>query len=96
MTLDQDLYEQWIAGDFTKCVLQAQNNAKLLKAKEMAEAMGMKEGEDFFCIYDSCRTELKPEFVDENGVGRTLTCIGFRPMDSEVIDQIGKKYHLYT
>lgn len=27
--------------------------------------------------------------------GRTLTVIGFRPMDSEVVDQIGRKYHLY-
>lgn len=36
------------------------------------------------------------EEIDENDIGRTLTCIGFKPMDSEVIDKIGKKYHLYT
>ena len=59
-------------------------------------ALGMKEGEDYFLIRDNCYTELTPEEVDENGVGRTLTCIGFRPMDAGVIDQIGKKYHLYT
>ena len=57
----------------------------------MAEELGMKEGEDFFCIYDSCRTELEPE---EDG--RTLTVIGFKPMDSEIIDKIGRKYHLYV
>ena len=92
---DKDLYEQWIDGEFTKCILEARNRNQLLKAKTMAEEMGMKEGIDFFLIRDNCRTELEPEEVDENGVGRTLTCIGFRPMDSEVIDKIGKKYQLY-
>lgn len=95
LTFDKDLYEQWIDGEFTKCVLRAKNKNQLLKAKTMADEMGMKEGEDFFCIYDSCRTELNPEFTDENGIGRTLTCIGFRPMESEMIDKVGKKYHLY-
>lgn len=96
LTFDKDLYDQWIDGSFTKCVLQAKNKNHLLKAKTMAEEMGMKEGEDFFLIKDNCYTELEPEEIDENGIGRTLTCIGFRPMDSEVIDKIGKKYHLYT
>ena len=41
-------------------------------------------------------TELTPEEIDENGVGRTLTCIGFRPMEETVIDQIGRKYQLYN
>ena len=95
LTFDKDLYEQWINDSFTKCVLEARNRNQLLKAKTMAEEMGMKEGIDFFLIKDNCRTELEPEEVDENGVGRTLTCIGFRPMDSEVIDKIGKKYQLY-
>lgn len=53
--------------------------------------MGMEEGTDFFCIYDDCRTEIQPE--EENGT--TLTVIGFRLMDSEIIDRIGKKYQLY-
>ena len=96
LKFDLDLYEQWINGSFTKCVLRAKNKNQLLKAKTMAEELGMKEGEDFFCIYDACRTELEPEEFDENGIGRTLTVIGFRPMDSEVIDKISKKYHLYT
>ena len=94
--LDKDLYEQWINGSFTKVVLQARNKNHLLKAKTMAEEMGMVEGEDFFLIKDNCLTELEPEEIDENDVGRTLTCIGFKPMDSEIIDKIGKKYHLYT
>lgn len=93
--IDKDLYEQWIDGEFTKCVLQARNKNQLLKAKTMAEEIGMLEGEDFWCIRDNCHTELEPEEFDENGVGRTLTCIGFKPMDSEIIDKIGKKYQLY-
>ena len=55
----------------------------------------MVEGEDFFLIKDNCLTELEPEEFDENGIGRTLTCIGFKPMDSDIIDKIGKKYQLY-
>ena len=88
--IDKDLYEQWIEGEFTKCVLQAKNKNQLLKAKTIAEELGMKEGEDFWLIRDNCHTELEPE---EDG--RTLTVIGFKPMDSETIDKIGKKYHLY-
>ena len=89
--IDKDLYEQWLNGIFTKCILEAKNKNKLLKAKKMAEDMGMKENEDFFLIRDCCLTELQPEDED----GRTLTCIGFRPMGSEIIDKIGKKYQLY-
>ena len=91
LTFDKDLFEQWIDGEFTKCVLKAKNKSQLLKAKTLAEEMRMTENEDFFCIYDNCHTELTPE---EDG--RTLTCIGFKPMDSEVIDKIGKKYQLYS
>lgn len=93
--IDKDLYEQWINGIFTKCVLEAKNRNQLLKAKTIAEDMGMVEGKDFFLIKDCCLTELEPEEIDENGIGRTLTCIGFAPMPSEVIDKIGKKYQLY-
>ena len=62
-----------------------------MKTKTMAEELGFSEGKDFWLIRDNCHTELEPE---EDG--RTLTCIGFRPMDSEVIDQIGRKFQLYV
>ena len=94
--IDESILHNWIEGSFTKCVLQAKNRNQLLKAKAMAEELGMYEGEDFWLIYDNCYTELTPEEVDEDGIGRTLTVIGFRPMDSEIIDKIGKKYHLST
>ena len=95
LTFDKDLYEQWIDDIFTKVVLEAKNRDHLLKAKKMADEMGLLEGHDYFLIKDCCKTELEPEEIDENGVGRTLTCIGFKPMDSEIIDKIGKKYQLY-
>lgn len=95
VNLDKAVYDEWINGIFTKTVLEAKNRNRLLKAQTMAEEMGMVEGKDFFLIRDNCLTELEPEEVDENGVGRTLTCIGFAPMDSEVIDKIGKKFQLY-
>lgn len=94
--IDKDILDNWINGIFTKVTLQARNKNHLLKAKTMAEEIGLVEGKDFFLIKDNCLTELEPEEIDENGVGRTLTCIGFKPMDSEIIDKIGKKYHLYT
>ncbi len=90
LTFDCGTYENWIGGQFAKSVLEARNKNHLLKAKTMAENLGMKEGIDFFLIKDNCYTELHPE---EDG--RTLTVIGFRPMPCEVIDQIGKKYQLY-
>lgn len=94
--INKDILDNWINGIFTKVTLQARNKNHLLKAKTMAEEIGLVEGKNFFLIKDNCLTELEPEEIDEDGIGRTLTCIGFRPMDSEVIDKIGKKYHLYT
>lgn len=88
---ERGLVEEWINGIFTKVVLAAKNKNDLLKAQTLAESLGMKKNVDFFLIYDVCNTELQPEEED----GTTLTCIGFKPMPSEVIDQIGKKYQLY-
>ena len=61
----------------------------------MANYLGLEENEDFYLIKDNCLTELKPEEVDEGGVGRTLTCIGFRPMPDNIVAEISKKYQLY-
>lgn len=91
LKFDVNLYNQWLNESFTKAVLSARNRSHLLKAKTMAEELGLVEGQDFFLIYDACRTELKPEEDD----GSTLTVIGFAPMDSDFIDKIGKKYQLY-
>lgn len=93
--IEKDLYEQWINGSFTKVVLQAKNRNQLMKAVEMAKELGWKEGIDYFLIKDNCRTELEPEEIDENGIGRTLTCIGFVPKPAEEIDKIAKKFHIF-
>lgn len=93
--IDENILRNWIEGAFTKCVLKAKNKNHLLKAKTMAEEIGMIEGKDFFLIKDNCLTELEPEEIDDNGIGRTLTVIGFAPMSSDIIDKIGKKYQLY-
>ena len=93
--VDAETYENWICGIFTKTICEAKNRNQLLKAKKMAEAMGMKEGKDFFLIKDNCLTELEPEEMDEHGVGRTLTCIGFRPLPDDVAHMISRKFQLY-
>jgi len=92
---NKDIYEQWFCGIFTKTICEAKNLNQLLKAKIIAEELGMKEGIDFFLIMDACKTELKPEIIDSEGVGRTLTCIGFRPLDDETAWKISKKFQLY-
>ena len=95
LQIDEDIYEQWFRGIFTKTVCEAKNKTQLLKAKTIAEELGMEEGIDFFLIKDACNTELEPEEVDEHGCGRTLTCIGFRPLDDETAWKISKKFQLY-
>lgn len=92
---DAETYNNWICGIFTKTICEARNKNQLLKAKNIAEELGMEEGKDFFLIKDNCLTELEPEEIDENGVGRTLTCIGFRPLPDDVAHEISRKFQLY-
>ena len=93
--INKEVYEQWFCGIFTKTICEAKNLNQLLKAKMIAEELGLKEGIDFFLIMDACKTELEPEFIDSEGIGRTLTCIGFRPLDDETAWKISKKFQLY-
>lgn len=92
--IEKELYEGWIDDIYTKIICEAKNKSQLLKAAELAETLGLKENKDFFLIKDRCLTELAPEETDENGNGQTLTAIGFRPLDSEVMSQISRKYQL--
>ena len=92
---DKDIYEKWICGIFTKTICEAKNKSKLLKAIEIAKELGLKENIDYFIIKDACLTELTPEEYDENGIGCTLTCIGFRPLPDEIAHKISKKFQLY-
>lgn len=91
----KEVYEEWLCGRFTKTVCEARNRNQLLKAAAIADDLGLIEGQDYFLIRDRCLTELAPEEVDNDGVGRTLTCIGFRPLPDELAHLISKKYQLY-
>lgn len=93
--IDAETYDDWVCGIFTKTICEARNRNQLLKAKKMAEELGMEEEKDFFLIKDNCLTELEPEEIDENDVGRTLTCIGFRPLPDDVAHKISRKFQLY-
>ena len=95
ITMRPDIYEDWMCGIFTKTVCEAKNRNQLMKVVTVAEEMGLKEGTDFFPIKDNCLTELEPEEIGEDGVGRTLTCIGFRPLSDDIAHQISRKYQLY-
>ena len=90
-----EIYNDWLCGIFTKTICEAKNRNQLMKAVTMAEELGLKEGIDFFLIKDNCLTELEPEEVGEDGIGRTLTCIGFRPLPDDIAHQISRKYQLY-
>ena len=95
LCMDEKVYDEWFCGIFTKTICEAKNRNQLMKAVTIANELGLEEGVDYFLIKDNCLTELEPEEIDENGVGRTLTCIGFRPLDDETAWKISKKFQLY-
>ena len=93
--IQKEIYDSWISGTFTKTICEAKNKYQLLKSVAWANELGLMENLDYFFIKDSCLTELTPEEYDEDGYGRTLTCIGFRPLPDEIVHIISKKYQLY-
>ena len=95
LKIPKDVYERWFCGIFTKTVCEAKNRGQIMKAVSIAKEIGLKEGTDFFLIKDVCLTDLEPEEIDENGQGRILTCIGFRPLDDETAWKISRKFQLY-
>ena len=90
LSIDAETYEEWFQGAYTKVVVQAKNKNRLFKAEEYAKELGLKLNRDYFIIKDNCYTELTPE---ENG--KTITCIGFRPLPDDIAEQISRRYHLY-
>ena len=95
LDIPADVYENWFIGVFAKTVCEAKNRHQLMRAVSLAESLGLQEERDFFLIRDYCLTEIEPEETDKNGEGRTLTCIGFRPLPDEIAHQISYKYQLY-
>jgi len=90
--IDEDVFTNWVNGAFTKIVLKARNQNHLLKSVALAKEIDLIEGRDYFLIKDNCLTELIPEDDD----GRTLTVIGFRPLDEVSAKYISKHFNLYT
>lgn len=95
ITMDPTIYDDWLCGIFTKTICEAKNRNQLMKAVTLAEAEGLVENQDFFLIKDNCLTELEPEEIGEDGAGRTLTCIGFRPLPDDIAHAISRKYQLF-
>lgn len=91
LNIDKDIYEQYINGIFTKTICEAKNLNHLMKAKEIAEKLGLVQGIDFDFIKDKCLTELTPENED----GTCTVGIWFKPLDDEIAHKISKKYQLY-
>lgn len=91
ITLDKNIYDNYINDKFVKTICEAKNLNQLLKARTMAIELGLVEGIDFGLINDCCLTELKPENEDD-------TCtvgIWFKPLDDATAHSISKKYQLY-
>lgn len=95
LNIAADIYEQWFNGIFTKTICEAKNKNQLMKAVTLAKEQGLTEGIDFFLIRDNCLTELEPEEIGEDGIGKTLTCIGFRPLPDDIAHAISRKFQLY-
>lgn len=88
----QAVAEEYIHGAIVKTICQARNKKNLLKARDIAESVGLVEGVDFGFIYDKCLTELQPEEKD----GTTVTAFWTAPIKDEIAHTISKKYHLYV
>lgn len=89
--IDKDIYEQYINGIFTKTICEARNLNHLMKAKTIAEELGLVEDMDYGIINDCCLTELTPENED----GTCTVGIWFKPLSDDITHKISKKYQLY-
>lgn len=89
-SVDADVLAAWVRQGEPKIVLAVDGERALASLVARAEARGLMEGMDFFCIRDACRTELTP---DESG-GR-WTCVGFAPMDVATISPVTGQLPLY-
>lgn len=89
--IEKSIFEDYILKDYVKTICEARNKNHLLKAKTIAEELGLIENVHFGLIYDKCLTELEPEEDD----GTTLTGIWFMPLKDDIAHTISKKYQLY-
>lgn len=89
--IDKKIFDEYVNGTFIKTICEARNKNHLLKAKSIADELGLVEGEHYGLIYDKCLTELTPEEDD----GTTITGIWFCSLPDDTAHAISKKYQLY-
>ena len=94
VVLSSGIYRDWLSGGMINTICEASSRNHLIMAVTVAEMLGLREGTDFFLIRDCIDTESGAEEVDENCVGSTLICIGFRPLPDAVVQTISKGYRL--
>ena len=93
--MPKDIWNEYVTDIFTKTICEAKNLNHLMKVVDIAKELGLVEGTDYGFIDDVCKTELTPEFTDENGVGRCRVGIWFKPLSDEISHKLSKKYQLY-
>lgn len=93
--LDLAILNNYINDSFTKTICEARNLNQLMKAEILAKELGLIENTDYGFIDDNCLTELKPEFVGEDGKPHCRVGIWFKPLEDDVAHQISKKFPLY-
>jgi len=93
--IPKDIWKDYVNDIFTKTICEAKNLNHLMKVVDIAKELGLQENVDYGFIDDCCKTELIPEFTDENGNGRCRVGIWFRPLPDEISKQLSKKYQLY-
>ena len=93
--IPKEVWEGYIKDIFTKTICEAKNLTHLMKVVDIAKELGFVEVIDYGFIDDVCKTDLTPEFTDENGVGRCRVGIWFKPLPDEISHKLSKKYQLY-
>ena len=91
LEISKHIWNDYVNGIFTKTIYEARNLNNLMKAKAIADELGLKENEDYGFINDKCLTELNPENED----GTTTVGMWFAPLADEVAHKISKKFPLY-
>ena len=93
--IPKDIWKDYVNDIFTKTICEAKNLNQLMKVVDVAKKLGLQENVDYGFIDDCCKTELTPEFTDENGNGRCRVGIWFKPLPDDMSKELSKKYQLY-
>ena len=80
LKLDNDMVDEWLLGCYNETLFVANSESQIDEIISYAEAIGLHDQEDYFCM-------SSPEY---NG---SVMCIGFKPLQSEVVDQILNKFN---